>query len=357
MAGSATRPQWHAVASRHRAAAFFGEATQLAVTRARQIPANSVARALATVGDRWSLLILGAAFQGAKRFDDWQRGIGISSNILTNRLNHLVRIGCLERAGDNGARTGGYRLTAMGADLYPVALMFWRFDTQWSDSRALKSATLTHTVCGSRMTPLLVCAHCRKPVHARDVAYKPGPGAAPESMPPPKVSRRSQITLDSAEGPGLFGDSIDYFGDRWTQLVIASLFLGLRRFNDIQDRWKIAPNILADRLKLLVEQGMLERRAYQVNPERHEYLLTPKSMDMYPILLALMRWGDRWLATKAGVPLILHHRACGRRLHPLAVCDHCGGELDQHDVELRPLARSAGAGTARKARPRLRRAP
>jgi len=329
----------------------------LAVTRARKIPASSVARALATVGDRWSLLILGGAFQGARRFDDWQRGIGISSNILTNRLKHLVRIGCLERAGDNGSRSGGYRLTPMGADLYPVALMFWRFDRQWSRSRALKNATLTHTVCGSRMTPVLVCAHCREPLHARDVRYKPGPGAALERVPPPKVSRRSLVTLDNAEGHGLFGESIDYFGDRWAQLVIASPFLGLRRFSDIQERWNIAPNILADRLKLLVEQGMLERRAYQANPERHEYLLTPKGMDVYPILLALMRWGDRWLATRAGAPLILHHRPCGRRLDPLAVCDHCGEELDRHDVELRPRARSSGAGTARDARRRIRRVP
>ncbi|MCW5573487.1 MAG: helix-turn-helix transcriptional regulator [Steroidobacteraceae bacterium] len=325
--------------------------------RARKIPANSVARALAKVGDRWSLLILGSAFQGAKRFDDWQRGIGISSNILTNRLNHLVRIGCLERVPGGGSRSAGYRLTSMGADLYPVALMFWRFDRQWSTNRALKSATLTHGACGCGMTPVLVCARCREPLHARDVRYEPGPGAALERMPPPKVSRRSLVTLDGAQGPGLFGDSIDYFGDRWTQLVIASAFLGLRRFSDIQERWKIAPNILADRLKLLVDQGMLERRAYQANPERFEYRLTPKGMDIYPILLALMRWGDRWLATKAGAPLILHHRGCGRRLDPLAVCDHCGGVLDRHDVELRPGAPPAAAQAARGTGRRVRRVP
>ncbi len=66
-------------------------------TEVRRLRANSVYRALTAVGDRWSLLILGAAFEGCVRFRDWTNTIGISSNILTNRLGKLVELGCLER--------------------------------------------------------------------------------------------------------------------------------------------------------------------------------------------------------------------------------------------------------------------
>src|SRR5690606_7461908 len=94
---------------------------------ARTIPANSVSRALAVIGDRWSLLILAAAFQGARRYDDWLQGIGIATNVLAERLNRLVASGCLVRVpAVQGQRRQEYRLTPMGTAVYPTALMFWR---------------------------------------------------------------------------------------------------------------------------------------------------------------------------------------------------------------------------------------
>src|SRR5512141_483998 len=166
------------------------------------IRANSVSRALAAVVDRWSLLILAAAFQGTKRFDGWRKGIGISSNILSLRLERLVRLGCLQKAVvPDGGRRLEYRLTPMGTDLYPTALMFWRFDRLWSRRRAMQPATLTHGTCGAVMAPVLVCAHCRAPVRAREIRYEDGPGAGTERMPSPKLSRRTAVRPD--EGASL----------------------------------------------------------------------------------------------------------------------------------------------------------
>ncbi len=298
------------------------------------IRANSVARALAIVGDRWSLLILGGAFQGMRRFSDWRSGIGIASNILTNRLNRLSRAGCFRKVkASQDNRRQEYRLTQMGHDLYPTALMFWRFDRLWSGQRGLQSATLSHTGCGDDIHPEIVCSACRKPIKARDVRYEDGPGAGFEKMPPPKLSRRSRPAVaENGRKQTLFGESVDVLGDRWTQLVLASFFLGAHRYDEILRHWNIATNILSSRLKTLVETGMLQRRLYQRGPDRYEYILTPKGMDIYPIVVAMTQWGDNWLAGRSGVPLLLHHRPCGEPLRSVAVCDRCGGELLPHEV-------------------------
>lgn len=326
----------------------FARAARGAQSRAkgaagRVIPANSVARAMVQVGDRWSLMVLGAAFGGAHRFTDWREQIGIASNILTERLRHLVHIGCLERLPANSGRRSVYRLTKKGCGLYPVALMFWRFDRAWSTRRPRQPSNLVHHGCGQVMTPMLVCAHCRAPVYPREVEYASGPGACLERMPALRNSRRSGAAL-AEDATGLFGESIDIFGDRWTQMIIGMFFLGDRRFEDIRSKWHIATNILSDRLKLLVEHGILQKRVYQVNPERSEYLLTPKGMDTYPIMLTLSRWGDCWLAPEGKPPLVLFHRRCGKLLDPVTVCSHCEAALDCHEVSI--VGRGAPRGRA-----------
>lgn len=299
----------------------------------RKIASNSVARALVQIGDRWSLLIIGSAFLGINRFGEWRQAIGVASNILTNRLVRLVDIGCLRKESTDGRGHESYKLTNMGTDLFPTALMFWRFDRIWSQRRSVQLVSLTHMRCGRIMTPTLVCRHCHEEIRPRDVSYAAGPGSKMEPSPPPKSSRRSNETLDNGTLiSSLYGESIDFFGDRWTQLVMASFFLGDRRYEDIRARWHLAPNVLADRLKLLVEAGMLQRRIYQTNPDRKEYILTPKGMDVYPILLVLNEWGDRWLAGKQGQPLTLTHLKCGTELHPMVACDCCGEEIKVHEV-------------------------
>jgi len=306
------------------------------------IPINSAGRALAQIGDRWSLLILGAAFCGTRHFDEWRKGIGIASNILTNRLARLVRLGCFEKLSIGEGRRRIYHLTEMGRELFPTALMFWRFDHLWSKTHPLQPSALLHMGCGEMTVPAIICSHCRGELVARDVRYIDGPGAGTELVPPPKTSRRSNITLDDgAVATMLFGDSIDLFGDRWTQLVLATFFLGERRYKEIQARLHISTNILADRLRLLVDTGMLQRRIYQTNPQRSEYILTPKGMDAYPIILMLIAWGDRWLAPKGGRPLLLTHTPCGAELDPMVVCNCCQTKLDPHEINFRMKAQEA----------------
>lgn len=126
--------------------------------------------------------------------------------------------------------------------------------------------------------------------------------------------------------------SAEVLGERWTILVLREAFTGVRRFEDFQAHLAIARNVLAVRLQSLVSYGVLERRRYQERPERFEYRLTEKGRDLYPIVAALMRWGDRWLAGEAGPPLVLIHKACEHDAAPILTCSHCGGQLGARDI-------------------------
>ncbi len=130
--------------------------------------------------------------------------------------------------------------------------------------------------------------------------------------------------------------TVAVLGERWTLVILREAFNRRRRFDDIQRDLGIARNILADRLQTLVAEGILERRAYQQRPERFEYRLTDKGRDLYPVLIALMQWGDRYTAGEAGPPVELIHAPCGEHTHPRLVCDHCGEPIDPRDVRPQP---------------------
>jgi DNA-binding HxlR family transcriptional regulator len=130
--------------------------------------------------------------------------------------------------------------------------------------------------------------------------------------------------------------TVAVLGERWTLVILREAFSRRRRFEDIQRDLGIARNILADRLQRLVAEGILERRAYQQRPERFEYRLTDKGRDLYPVLIALMQWGDRYTAGEAGPPVELIHEPCGEHTHPRLVCDHCGEPIDPRDIRPQP---------------------
>jgi DNA-binding HxlR family transcriptional regulator len=128
----------------------------------------------------------------------------------------------------------------------------------------------------------------------------------------------------------------DLLADRWTVLVLREAFFGVRRFGQMHRNLEIARTVLASRLKLLVAEGLLERQAYRRDPVWYEYRLTDKGLDFYPVALALMNWGDRYLNTEAGPPTVLHHRSCGHDTQPQWICSHCREPLHAREVEHRP---------------------
>jgi DNA-binding HxlR family transcriptional regulator len=128
--------------------------------------------------------------------------------------------------------------------------------------------------------------------------------------------------------------ALSVLGDRWTLLVLRECFLGIRRFDGFEQRLGITRHVLADRLKKLVEAGLLSKEAYQQRPLREEYRLTAKGLDLYPVMLALANWGDRHMSGTQGPPLRHVHRSCGRQMHGVLVCSECGEALAPGAVRL-----------------------
>jgi DNA-binding HxlR family transcriptional regulator len=125
--------------------------------------------------------------------------------------------------------------------------------------------------------------------------------------------------------------TLELIGERWTMLVLREAFFGRRRFDEFAERLAIARNVLAARLARLVEEGVLEKRRYQERPERFEYRLTEKGLDLWPVLTSLLQFGDRYYAPD-GPPLVLRHRDCGGLLTDRRTCADCGAELRATDV-------------------------
>jgi DNA-binding HxlR family transcriptional regulator len=127
-------------------------------------------------------------------------------------------------------------------------------------------------------------------------------------------------------------------GEKWTLLILREAFYGIRRFDDFHTALGCARNLLATRLKTLVEHDLLDRVAYQVDGgrARHEYRLTEKGRDLFPAVVALMQWGDKWTADEAGPAVRLLHRECGEAVSTQLVCGAGHDGLSAHEVAAVP---------------------
>lgn len=127
----------------------------------------------------------------------------------------------------------------------------------------------------------------------------------------------------------------DIIGEWWTPLIIRDALYGRRRFEDFQRSLGLARNVLAARLERLVDTGIMERQRYLEHPPRDEYVLTVKGRDLFPIIAAMLAWGDRWAVGEAGPPLLLVHETCGQSGALAAACDQCGEPMSLANI--RPI--------------------
>lgn len=113
--------------------------------------------------------------------------------------------------------------------------------------------------------------------------------------------------------------TLEVIGEWWNMMILRDVFRGVRRFEHFQARLGIARNILANRLAALVAAGVLEKRPYSERPKRHEYRLTEKGRELFPVLVTMMEWGNRWAPPPGGAAVTLVERATGRPVEPVLV--------------------------------------
>lgn len=301
---------------------------------AARVPASSVARTLRILGDAWTLRILRDAFRGTRRFGDWQRALGIPRAVLAARLERLVVAGVLDRAGAVPARPE-YRLSAAGLDLWSLMLAIWAWETKWIPNPYEQRMRLVHLGCGHSVRPVSSCAGCGRELSPFATRAAPGPGAhAREPPPPPRYQRRSAIAGRRGPGVSVNTQMAEILGDRWTAAIVGSGFRGVHRFGEFESALGISPHLLSVRLQRMVEFGVFERRAPRAASGHEGYFFTAKGIELYPMILELLRWGDRWLVDAAGVPAYVLHTPCGANVGPQLRCSHCGDVLERRALRL-----------------------
>jgi DNA-binding HxlR family transcriptional regulator len=144
--------------------------------------------------------------------------------------------------------------------------------------------------------------------------------------------------------------TIELFGDGWTLMILRELFLGSRRFDDLQGQTGASPPILSQRLKRLEATGVLRREAYSDRPPRHEYRLTAMGRDLWPVVVAMKAWGDKWLDGDA-TAVAIEHKGCGHTIVPRMTCPDCGEPLQAHDARTRLSPEFERERTANRNRP------
>jgi DNA-binding HxlR family transcriptional regulator len=125
------------------------------------------------------------------------------------------------------------------------------------------------------------------------------------------------------------GRAVDIIGDAWTFLIIRELFWKSTRFDQISESTGIASNILSDRLKKLLAAEVITKTPSSDDARRFDYALTPKGLELFPVIMAMLSWGDRWSSGDKG-PLVELKHSCGKKTKPGMVCSSCGEPL-QHD--------------------------
>ena len=130
--------------------------------------------------------------------------------------------------------------------------------------------------------------------------------------------------------------SLEVIGERWTLLILRDALVGLTRFEEFQAKLGIASNVLTNRLKRLCDEELLERIPDAERPGRAKYALTDKGRELAPVLLMLMKWGDRHYPTPGGPPRLSLHADCGGNIGPDLRCDRCGKQAGRGEIELPP---------------------
>lgn len=319
-------------------------------SKEKLIRSCSIWRALEVIGDKPTILLLESYWLGARKFSEFSRHTGLLKTVVSDRLQKLVEEGCLRKAQYSSKPVRyEYHGTEKLFGIYPIAMTMLHWERKWSGAQNKVDIELRHTDCGQLTTPAPVCGACRAPIDPRDVQWQEGPGVG-EMNALYSRRRRSKSTAQEQSQTRLFDTLAGIIGDRWSMLIIRALFTGNSAFNEIQEDSQIATNILTERLTFLLEQKILSKTSAR-GELRQRYKLTARGLDIYPVILAMMGWGDRWFADENGPPVLLFHKPCNQDLNMAIACSACEKDVSYENIEfqLRDTDQSQSTSLSRSA--------
>ncbi len=298
----------------------------MAQPAARQLDLDLTRDALATstlshglqiLGDRWTVALILAAFLGVRRFDGWQARLNIPRHTLTQRLKALTGLGLLaQRPYQQRPQRLAYHLTDKGLELYNHVLMMWVWERRWGSRQLALPQRLVHSACGHAFVPELACSACGEKTGINDLSFALKVNKALQSAPAQR-QRSARLSPEESTQMGL-GLRVD----RWSILIVASLFLGCHHFDQLSHVLGIGSSVLTRRLGSMVDSGLLLCQADLIDTRRKVYRLTPASRDLFGYILCFSSWASRHHFHEPS-SISPTHKGCGQPFVPQVVCSVC----------------------------------
>ena len=228
---------------------------------------QAIADGLDVIGDRWTLLILRSAFYGVKRFDEFQSSTGASRSTLTRRLKALIENEIFYKHPYSAAANRfDYKFTRKGLGLLGPSLLAATWESEWKTADYVDiNESLFHHRCGLHMQPKVVCGICREHLIFDDVLWPNFDEQLDEQLDQIRTyntqHRKRAAIVDGNDRSN--SNLASLIGDRWTLLVLIASFFGIQRYDGFLNRLGAPPSVLAERLKQLVANNILEKVEYQ----------------------------------------------------------------------------------------------
>ncbi|UTX54236.1 helix-turn-helix transcriptional regulator [Leucobacter aridicollis] len=296
---------------------------------------NSLGVTFGLLGDEWTLLLLRVALSGATRYSDFRDRMPISHAVLSGRLERLVDEGLLERHiyQARPARSE-YLLTPKGSSIWQLLLAIWTWERRWVTSHSYATPPIRHLTCGKEMSPIYCCRSCGEEACPENVSLSWGPAGGWARSTPGAQTRRRATRGGRTESSAFYPDTMTVFGNRWSAVIVAAAFAGVRRFRDFEAFLGPPPIVLSERLAALCDREILEQVQLTDRPDWSEYRLTRKGSDLFPVLAVVVDWSERWRSPADDAVLKRTHKTCGDEFRGVLVCDHCRATVRGHEVDL-----------------------
>lgn len=301
-------------------------------TALEPLGSNAIAMSYGLLADEWSLWIIRQALRGATHYTDWVHRGPIPGSALTSRLTSLVEGHVLDKTqySDKPVRHQ-YVLTPRGRQVWPILIAMWSWEMRWVDVAGVELPRMQHTECGQFFEPLFTCTACDGVATWENLTAAPGPsGAWNRTMP---TTGRRQRSRGDKRPDEVVNETMELIGNRWSMSILGAALQGMTRFSDIQRKLVASPTVVADRLRVFSELGVLTQVPSAVRPDRHEYRLTAKGKAFLPVALLMIEWGQRWFHAPEGPALVMTHVPCGSTLSSRLRCSECLEPLSGAAIE------------------------